>query len=74
MSKPDTRCMGRWITGDGKRQYCSNPGVPVFIIGEFGRRPERLCNSCIERERKRGWKVQYQLSQEISDAASNFGS
>lgn len=55
------QCQGIVTTVNNKRRRCSQDGVAVWVIGDFGREAKMLCNSCVIKTRAAGWKVRYQL-------------
>jgi hypothetical protein len=55
------RCEGVNTAKDGSKVRCLLDGVPVFVIGEFGRNPKVLCAMHVLEAQNTGWKVKYQL-------------
>lgn len=74
MKAPKNACCGKVRDAEGKLRDCGVPGVPVFVIGSFGRQATYLCGDCIKRTRDKGWEVEYQLQERRADADTAQGS
>lgn len=74
MKRRGRLCDGWVRDADGDKRGCPNEAVPVFVVGEFGRSPKHLCESCIARAREIGWKVEFQINAGVDNAQTEKGS
>jgi hypothetical protein len=65
---PQCERIKRYPTG---RTRCRHEGVHCWVVGEFGRQNNVLCQNCILDLRAVGWTVRYQLEGDNPQAVSS---